>query len=809
MKRNIILTIGLLLQLALASGQEFMQTVRGKLTDSDSKLPLIGATVMINGTTPKIGTVTNAEGNYRLENVPIGRITLEISYLGYESKTISHIEVTSGKEVIFNLEMHESAHKMEEVVVKATKNKGEAINDMALLSARSISVEESKRYAGGFVDPSRIVSNFAGAANTPDGSSDIIVRGNAPKYMQWQLEGVEISSPYHFDDQNASFGGLTALNNNLLEASDFYTGAFAPEYGNVLSSVFDVRLKAGNNEKFEGSVGLGLLGTDVTLEGPVKAGYGGSYLLNYRYSTASLISELGLIDINGIPSYQDATLKIVLPTRNIGSFSLFALGGLSGTKIEDIAPEMASVGFSKSVYEDIQKDYDKGNYLLNTGLNHTLPINRRSYLKSTLSFSGNGISDKLYESKRVFDTNGEPVSDSTYNKRQTFDNNIQKSAYRASVTYHNKINAKHKIQIGTKYSIMDYEFEQSMVQPETDSLFTVVDFKEQIPTFENFISWKYRVSENFSIVTGIHNLNVIYNKKSTLEPRIAASWNLNQKNSFSAGYGNHSNMESIHHYFAKVKQENGGITEPNKNLGLLRAHHFVLGYERRFSKNLMAKVELYYQYLYNLPVENLDTSYFATINEGLEYRYLELVNKGTGKNYGAEITIERFFDGNYFFMVNASLFNSAYQSLEGVERNTRYNNTYLTNLLVGKEFHGLGRKENQTMSLNARAFFQGGQKYIPLLRNSNGDLMVDPENNEYYDYEKAFNESLDKVFQLNISFSYIFNRENTAHEIFIDLLNVTNNTARINEYYNESEPNSIGYVRQFGFFPNLMYKLYF
>lgn len=177
MTKYTFLFLALISHLALASGQELTQTVRGRLTDSDSKLPLIGASVLINGSNPIIGTLTNEEGNFRLDNVAIGRITLVISYIGYETKTIPNIEVNSGKEVVFNLDMHESVLKMEEVVVKATKNKGEAINDMAVLSARSISVEESKRYAGGFVDPSRIVSNFAGAANTPDGSSDIIVRG--------------------------------------------------------------------------------------------------------------------------------------------------------------------------------------------------------------------------------------------------------------------------------------------------------------------------------------------------------------------------------------------------------------------------------------------------------------------------------------------------------------------------------------------------------------------------------------------------------------------------------------------------------
>ena len=273
MKKGLTLFLIISVFSTLALGQKLTQTVRGTITDTDSKLPLIGATVAILGSNPLIGTATDVKGNFRLEKIPIGRISLQLSYIGYESKTISNLEVNSGKEIVLDLNMRESVISMNEVVVKANKNKGEAVNEMALLSSRSISLEETKRYTGGMDDPARVVSSFAGVTSSPDGSSDIIVRGNSPKYMQWRLEGTEIISPYHMDDQNASFGALTALNNSLLATSDFYTGSFSPEYGNVLSSVMDIKLRNGNNEKFEAACGIGLLGTDITLEGPFKKGY--------------------------------------------------------------------------------------------------------------------------------------------------------------------------------------------------------------------------------------------------------------------------------------------------------------------------------------------------------------------------------------------------------------------------------------------------------------------------------------------------------------------------------------------------------
>lgn len=801
MKKLITILILMYGLTALGQGQKLTQTVRGTVLDIDSRLPLIGAQVRLVDSNPLVGTVTDVDGKFRLENVPLGRITLEFSYVGYESMKVPNIVVNSGKEVILNINMQEAVVKMNEFVVRANDNKGEALNDMVITSGRSVSIEETERYAGSFNDPSRILANFAGVGNSQDGGNDIIVRGNSPKYVQWRLEGIQITNPNHFADQNSVGGGISALNNNLLATSDFYTGAFSPEYGDVLSGVYDVKLRSGNNEKFESIFGLGLLGTDLTMEGPLKKGYGGSFLVNYRYSTVSLINDLGLVDINGTPKFQDATFKIVLPTKKAGTFSVFGLGGLSNLSLEDVKQNIWDLPGDNGSREEITEDFNKDSYLMNLGLNHTLPLSKNSYLKTTLAYASNGVKDDVTENRFVNDT----IVSSAYGYRSK----IEAATYRGAMTYSNKLNAKNKIQIGTRFTLADYSNNQSMVLDSTSGRVTLVDFHENIGNMNNFISWKHRLNENITLVGGIQNMNVLYNQKSTIEPRLAGSMKLNSKNTLTAGYGMHSTMESLHHYFAKVQQPDGSIVEPNKNLGLLKAHHFVVGFERRITPSLRAKVEVYYQHLYDLPVENNDTSYYATINEGLEFGFMDLVNEGTGKNYGIELTLERFFNNNYYFLVTGSFFNSKYQSLEGVERNTTYNSNYLVNVLAGKQFDNLGKKENQILSLNAKVYFGGGRKIIPLLRDDQGNLAVDPDNNQYWDYKKAYNNDLEDVYSITLSVSYKFNRQKTTHEIFLNLDNITNAQAKLSEYYDESEPNNIGYVSQFGTFPNLMYRIYF
>jgi len=600
MQKLSLTTLIIVLMTILAFSQELTQTVRGIIIDTDSKMPLIGSTVIISGTSPIIGTTSDVDGTFRLENIPLGRITLQISFLGYENITIPNIVVNSGKEVVLNISMQESVLKIDEVVVIAYDEKGKARNDMSIISSRSISVEQSKRYAGGFDDPSRILSNFAGVTSTQDGSNDIVVRGNSPKYVQWRLEGIEISNPNHFSDQNSVGGGISALNNNLLATSDFYTGAFSAEYGDVLSGVYDVKLRAGNNEKREVTFGFGLLGTDLTLEGPFKKGYGGSFLFNYKYSTISLISDLDLVELDGTLNFQDAAFKVVLPTKKLGVFSFFGLGGVSSFLLKDVKPDFWTTPDNSTLTKGISEDYDKGAHLSNVGMNHTFPINKNSFVKTSLSYSGSGIDDVIFKLNTIpiYNSEDEFLRDSIISKRLDYKSKLKKSTYRGAITYSNKLNAKNKIQIGTKYALIAYDYNQRWFDEDINDFFTAVDFKENVSTVSNFINWKYRLNNDITIVSGFHNMNVLLNKKYTLEPRLAVNWKLNNTSSFNIGYGKHSKMESIHNYFAKVENPDGSIVEPNKDLGLLKAHHYVLGYEKRFTKNLMAKVEVYYQDLY-------------------------------------------------------------------------------------------------------------------------------------------------------------------------------------------------------------------
>lgn len=758
----------------------FTQKVRGTVIDQDSKSPLVGVNVILLDSDPIVGTSTDADGNFRLENVTIGRISVKFSYMGYELKTVPNIMVESGKECILNVELIESLAQIDEVIVNGGRKRGDVLNEMSLLSSRTFTVEETKRYAGSLDDPSRMVSAFAGVTNDPEGLNEIVVRGNSPKGIQWRLEGVEIPNPNHFSFESMTGGPINALSSNMLATSDFYTGAFAPEYGNVMSGIFDMKMRTGNNEKHEYTLGFGALGIDVAAEGPFKKGYAGSYNFNYRYSTLALLDNLKLVDFGGVPKYQDLSFKINLPTKKAGNFSIFGLGGLSGI---DVTTEDGNAIVQ-------EKGWQEGQFGV-AGLNHVYQINSNSFIKTTLSAANNGT-------RMSFESRFDDDQFHEVNRGSWFKNTLT-----ASVKYSNKLNSKHRIVVGSEYKHFFYNMLDENYFRQDEKWKEHININENAGLFEAFASWKYRIAENLTMVSGLHYTNFLLNNSQAIEPRAALKWEVTPRSSFNLGYGKHSMTESIVTYYSNVYDKDWNKTTPNLDLDLTRADHYILGYEQRIMKNLNSKIEIYYQDLNNVPVENVDTSNYSILNEQHGYIQRALVSKGKGRNYGLEFTLERYFQNSYYFLFTTSLYESQYKTLNNVWLNTRFNGNYAFNFLVGKEFVIGDPEKGRILNLNSRFMYNGSRRHLPL------DLAASQEAGySIYDYTNPYTHRLDDVFQMNLTVSMKFNRPHTTHEIFIDVFNLLDNKAKVSEYYNPYTQ-----VKEFGtqmsMLPNIMYRIHF
>lgn len=776
--KNFLFLIFIFLLFNTLSAQSLTQTLRGEIRDQISEAPIPGATVMLQPSEPLIGTVSNLDGQFRFHAVPIGRYTLTVKMLGYQDFNLPNVVIGSGKEVVLQISLSETTVEIATVEISAEgTNKAEAINELATVSARQFSVEETKRYAGALNDPGRMAQSFAGVTVNADGSNEIVVRGNSPRGLLWRMEGIEIPNPNHFSNQGSSGGAISMLSNNMMANSDFFTGAFPADYGNAASGVFDIRLRKGNNEKREHAIQAGVIGSDIALEGPFKKGKSGSYLVNYRYSSLALLQKLG-VEIVGdaIPVFQDLSFNLNLPTEKAGQFGLFGIGGISSINQEYFGKQ--------SNYKDRFRTY-----LGVAGLTHSYMFNDKTWLKTIVAATGTANQYK-----------GISLDTNNVIQHTAVDEEHQNYAHRLASTLNHKINRKNSIRTGFIGSMLKFNLKTIVFESGTDQYRTDIDQVGTTGLVQGFFNWQHRINETTTLNTGIHYSRFLLNGKQSLEPRAGIKWNFRGSQILSAGLGVHSRLEDLAVYFARISSSNNQVYTPNTNLGFSKARHYVLGYETMLSKHLHLKTELYYQDLYDVPVEAGQESARSTINLSQGFSTFSAENAGAGRNYGVEITFEKYFSNQYYFLITNSFFDSRYRGSDQIWRNTAYNNGYAGSVLAGKEFKI--RKKN-TLSLNVRVIYSGGRKYTPVLLDESIAF-----GEGVYDEQNAFSASATDYFRTDLGISYTINRKKTARVWKIDIQNVSNRLNEYNRYFNtDSQKEEIQTMT--GIIPTLSYRIEF
>ncbi len=768
--------------------QNYTQTVKGKVVDKDSKAPLIGANVIIDNTQPVLGTSADINGNFRIENVPIGRQTIKVSYLGYEDLFIPEIMLGTGKEIVLNIELQESILKTGEITITAKREKDRALNTMATISARTFSIEETQRYAGGFNDLSRMTESFAGVSSFTGETNEIVIRGNSPRGLLWRVEGIKVANPNHFPrGSGSSGGGISIVTSDVISNSDFFTGAFPAEYGNAISGVFDINLRKGNPGKREYALQVGVIGVEAVAEGPISRKAQSSYLLNYRYSTLKIFDMLGikLVDNSVVPEFQDITFNLNFPTKKAGNISVFGLGGMSS------AGAKAKADKSEWKYNSDRFNEHELHKMGATGIKHFYIFpNRKTYLKTIISAD---INDNSATSDSL---------DDNYTKYSIYKENIVYSTIRSSILLNHKYSSKHSLRTGIIYNLLFFNMYADMLSYGTGDYIEIVNNNGQTGLLQSYLQWKYRITSELELNTGLHYMYFLLNDNYSLEPRAGIRWQFSGNQSFSAGIGLHSQVEAISFYYTESTGTGGNIYLPNKNLDFTKSYHNVLGYDISLSENLHLKAEAYYQYLYDVPVKNDTLSYFSIINYRGGLNNLAMNNDGKGYNYGLELTLEKFYSKNYYLLFTTSLFNSKYKGPDGKTYNTFYNGNYIFNLVGGKEFK-VGRDKNNILATNIRFLWKGGNRMIPIDLEASIDA-----GSTVYEKTEIYKDKVPDFFRLDIGVSFKRNKPKFSWTVSADIQNVTDRKNVFTYRYND-DTKEIKPVLALGFIPVINYRLEF
>ena len=788
MKKICLLIPSLIVFQAFLYAQPLTQSIRGRVIDKATQQPLIGANAIVLNTTPAIGATTDADGWFKIENISLGRVSIEISYIGYRNVTLNDLFLISGKEMILFVELEEEVQHVGEVVVKSSPQKNRPNNDMAVISARSFTIEETEKYAGSRGDVARMASAYAGVSFANDSRNDIVIRGNSPAGLLWKLEDIDLPNPNHFAENGTTGGPVSMLNNNVLRNSDFLTGAFPAEYGNALSGVFDLKMRNGNNEQYEHMFQVGFNGLELGSEGPFTKKHRSSYLFNYRFSVMDFVTLLGVdFGTTGVPHYQDLSFKCNFPV-NKGVITFFGIGGISSVAMLD------SKADDQSLYTNEGQDLYNGSKMGATGVSFLRYLTSKTYAKAIVS--------------GTYETGGTQIDtlDTERNITPYYDHGISEYKLSFSALTGTKFNAGLSSKAGIIIDMKGYDLKESVYDYDSLRMIRSLDESKNLGKggflFRAFYELNYKLTDRWIFTPGIHLLYYTLTGEPSVEPRLGISWMVAQNFRLNFGYGSHAKTQTLGTYFLGSYLPDGQYVETNTGLGYTKSQQFVLGHDWNINQIMRLKTEIYYQSMHNVPVEQRP-SYFSILNTGAGWGVAaadSLVNNGTGRNYGLETTFEKFLSKGYYYLVTASLFDSKYKGSDGIERNTAFNGNFVFNALAGKEFP---IKQRFTLTVDLKVTYAGGTRYIPV-----DTAESRKQNQTVYDLNNPYKNKYPDYFKADIKFGFKLNGKRITQEYLFFIENFTNHKNMFYQYYNKSK-NELVTVNQLGIYPMIQFRLTF
>ncbi len=724
-------------------GQVYTETIRGKVTDGDTGAPLIGATVVLLET--DLGTSTDSLGKFELPKVPVGRYQAQVSYLGYQSQTLTELLLESGKELVLEIELTESFSDIEAVVVRAQRSD---IQSMAP-TVKTLTVEETLRFPATFFDPARLASTFSGVVQTNDQANGISIRGQSPNNILWRLEGVDIVNPNHtpnagtFSDQTtANGGGVNILSAQLLGTSYFHTGAFPVSYGNALSGVMDMYLRAGNNQKHEFTAQAGLIGLELSSEGPINDDTDASYLVNYRYSFVGLLSLMGVPVGDEDISFQDLSFNLVFPNKQGGRLTIFGMGGLSDN-IFNAERDSTLWDENKDRF-----DIDYASKMGALGATYSQTVGSKGNWRTSVAVSAL-TSSRVAE---ILDTDLEPQPwESDY---------YQQEKLSIHSFYQHKLSARNKIRTGIH--LLNQSFDLNAPEAPIGGR---GDRAGGGWLYQPYVNLQSILGKRWRFNTGLQLAYFDFNGSSSVEPRASLEWTASPQHELSLSYGLHSQLQQPELYFAVTIND-----QSNEDLDFTRAHHLVLGYEYHPAPTTVLRGEVYYQRLFDVPIAGNTKNSFSAINQQATGVAFPLINAGTGDNYGVELSLQKFVTSGLYYLINASLYESTYTGSDEIARDSRFNGNYIFNATLGKEWNWQGRKnKDRRLGLNGRIAYVGGFRATPI----DVAASIDSGSTIFID-DLAFTEQQKDYFRTDLRIYYKTSKGTSSNTWSLDIQNLTN-----------------------------------
>lgn len=762
--------VRLLLLIALGNSfflqaQDITQSVAGRIKDASTFAELPGASISVfEGSDLVTGVSADPAGQFKLTLAP-GRYRIVVSFTGYVTYE-NELLVIAGKMRALEFLLEESPTLLAEVEISP-----ESISEPGVTS---LSIEKTLRAPANFFDPVRMLTSYPGVITANDQANSIIVKGYSPNGILWQLQGLDIINPNHTanagtlsDKPTANGGGVSVLSAQVLDRTDFYSGNLPARYGNALAGVMNMTLRSGSTDKMEYTAQASLIGLDLAAEGPLNKKKGSSFLVNYRYSTVGLLSQLGVDFGDEAIGFQDISFHLNFPGKNSSNLSVFGFGGLSKNEF-DAKPE--------NEWEEEKDrytiDYD-GNVYGVGFVNQFKP----GWLSLSLGASLSG-----QEQNRI--SQGTTVPYPAIYSESYFSDRLLVSSFIKGV---HKIN-KGLIEAGVAADYLDNDMDVSTITPlYIDSFYPNASGRVNGMLWQPYINWTQYIGK-FTFNGGMRYVNFAYNKSEGWEPRLSISGNLDN-NSFTLSYSATSQWQQVQTY----------ITYSNSQLAFTKSNQFAFEWRKKFNTNINVVSSVYYHQLNNVPIVSGSANY-SLINQWEDFPRGNLVSEGRGKNYGLEAYLEKRFYGNLYFIISGSTYKSLYKNGEASYRDSRFNGNFTSSFLAGKEWKN---NNNKTFGVHARVLYSGGLRQAPVDEFASSLLGT-----TIYDLSQGYRIQLPDYFRPDLRVSWRKDKPGYTRTLSIDIQNLANYQNAAFIYYDTFLQDTVTKY-QLGIIPVIAYRVDF
>ncbi len=650
-------------------GEEPVGTIQGKVAEYLRSTVIPGTQVQIMNT--RFSTITNAKGQFKLLNLPVGSYTVKFSVAGFKPFISTDIIVRPNRITFLHIELREQRLQLTEKV-KVTAgyfSKNEEVPHSVL----NLSKEEVRRAPGTIGDVSRVLKAMPGVAGNGDETTDLIVRGGSPLENGFFIDNIEVPNINHLPRIGSTGGVLSGLNQDLVQNVDFFTGGFSANYGHRLSSITDITFREGNKEEFDGQLDINMVQAGGVMEGPLFSG-NGSWLVSVKQSYLQLMKKAGILNVGAVPNTFDSQVKLTFDINakhKINILNVFLKG-------------------------DYQEEYDDGftyednKYTQNTiGINWIANWSERFLSNTSLSYSFLNRNDGETNGYQT-DTPWQWFADNsaTYfalrNFNYLFFNNRNKCVFGFQVKYQSD-------------EIDRYQdgYTNWMGDPVPDSW-----LKQSYKTINSsiFFSYIWQPLKRLTTTIGLRGDHWSAHQKLRMSPRLSFSYALTPRFSVNGGFGI---------YYQSLPMSLLAYWPQSKRLDHMRAAHYTFGLEFFPGAGTKITLEVYNKEYDHLPIDPFIPQ--GMVTDSLIDSYyvpLSVVSEGAGYSRGIELLVHKKLTRKFYGLISASFFRSRYKDMKDQWWNRFFDNRYLVNL-------GAGYKPNNKWEFSFKWTLVGGRPYTP------------------------------------------------------------------------------------------------